>query len=328
MNTEQLSTIYTGLAQALASPSYGIPDWLCASGRGWPIFEPAVQIAAQKSDPTWRMAVEALAVVKASSKASRSTEYEALFVGGGRPPIWLYESRYVNGRVPGPATFTVQALYKQAGLESQSAELPDHAALELSFLAYLCQQEIKSADPEWRAVRRLFIKKHAGLWLPNVGRALMGSEYPAWQALGYLLEASLSPSKKHQISPKTAAILLPAIAQPDDCTLCGFCVQSCPTRALGISENDSTTSLWLNAERCITCDHCVRVCLPGALALEGEAPSSNPVLLRQSERAICPVCSAHTVSQAELDAIVNQLGEHPRWLDYCLDCRPHYKELN
>ena len=331
MDVKHLFTIYTGLAQALAPPTYGLPDWLCVSGRTWPIFQPAVEMAAQQFNPTWRQAVEALAALKKkSSQAARRSEYEALFVGRGRPPIWLYESRHVNGRIPGPATFSVQALYKQAGLESESAELPDHAALELSFLVFLCQQEIKSADPEWRAVRRLFIKKHASLWLPNVGRALIHSEYPAWQALGYLLVASLSSSKqlKAQKPEKASAFLLPSIMQPNECTLCGFCVQICPTRALNIVEEESNTTLLLSTKHCIACDHCVRVCIPKALTLESAENTPSPIILRQSERAICPACDTHTVSQAEIDAILTQLGEHPRWLDYCLNCRPYQMELS
>lgn len=322
MCAEHLSPIYAGLAQALAPPSYDPPPaWFCAPGRDWPIFEPAVQIAARQANPHWRQAIEALAAVKTSSRAARRAEYKALFIGQGRPPIWLYEARHVNGRIPGPATFTVQNIYKQAGLESEGAELPDHAALELSFLAFLSRQEIESADTERLAVRRLFIKNHAGLWLPDVGRALMHSAYPAWQALGQLLVASLSPNTRPPRSSEASEVAHPVILEPSDCTLCGFCVQSCPTRALSIHEDDSATALWLAAKRCISCEQCARVCLSKALAMEGASNTSTPVLLRQSERAICPACKTHTVSQAELEAIVTQLGEHPRWLDYCLDCR-------
>jgi len=326
MYAKHFSAIYTWLSQVLAPPSYGLPDWFSTSGRDWPIFESAVQVAAHQADPHWRQAVEALVAVKPSSKAARLAEYEALFSGQERPPIWLYESRHINGRVPGPVTFKVQALYKQAGLESVNAELPDHAALELSFLAFLCRKEIESNDPEWRAVRRIFIKNHAGIWLPDVGRSLICSAYPAWQALGHLLGASLSSRRVPRYS-KTLEQSLPVISQSVDCNLCGFCVQKCPSRALAILEDENTTALWLNTERCIYCEQCVHVCLPGALVLDGKEPSSNPVLLRQSEREICPSCSTHTVSRAELEAIVTQLGEHPHWLDFCLDCRPYYKEL-
>lgn len=321
--------LYQSLAETLAPATYGPPAWLNAPGREWPLFEPAVQIAAQQTDRRWGRAVEVLAAVRATSPTARRTEYEALFVGQGHPLIWLYESHHVNGRIPGPATFTVKSLYEQAGLETAGAELPDHAALELSFLAYLCQQECQCADSEWSAVRRLFIKKHAGRWLPGVGRALIHCEYPAWAAVGHLLIASLSPSlRRLPTHSELSEILLPLIVDPSACNLCGFCVQSCPTSALGIREDAETTSLWLSAERCVRCEQCVHICTPGVLVLEAAEPSSNLVLLHQSQRAACPACGAPTVSQAELKSVAARLGEHPAWLDYCLDCRPLFLEMN
>jgi len=329
MILESLAKIYTGLAQVIPTAGSNLPDWLGAQGRYWPIFESAVQIASQQPDSQWRHAVEALAAVKPSSQGIRRSEYEALFIGQGRPPIWLYESWHVNGRIPGPATFAIQALYKQAGLKYEGAEMPDHAALELSFLSYLCRQEIENGEPEWRDVRRIFIKNHAGLWLPEVGRALICCMYPAWQALGYVLVSSLAQkSAKPRRAKTNSQNSLPTISEHADCNLCGFCVQSCPTRALGIREDERTTALLLAAERCIYCEQCVRVCLSEALTLENTAPARNLILLRESDRAVCPACNSKTVSQAELDAIATQLGEHPRWLDYCMACRPYQMEMN
>ena len=321
-----LAAIYQALAQALSPPTYALPDWLRAPGRDWPLFEPAARLAARQADPRWGRAIESLADVKAASPARLRAEYDALFVGQGRPKIWLYESYHLNGRVPGPATFRVKSLYEQAGLESGSAELPDHAALELAFLAYLCDMEAQSGESDWRTARRLFIKNHAGRWLPNVGRALMDCEYPAWRAVGHVLNASLA--RKPVRHPKPLQVLRPALADGAACNLCGFCVQTCPTRALGIREDDATTALWLNADLCVGCERCVRVCPSEALALEGAKSPSNLVLLRQSPRAACPHCGAFTVSQTEIETISAQLGEHPAWLDYCLDCRPLFMEMN
>lgn len=320
-----MQILFQALAEALASPSYGIPEWICAPGREWPLFEPVVQIAARQPDARWGRAVEALAGVDSASPEARRGEYEILFVGRGRPKIWLYECYHINGRIPGPASFTVKSLYEQAGLEAESAELPDHAALELAFLAYLCEQETQSRDAEWGAARRLFIKSHAGKWLPAVGRALMACEYPAWRAVGHVLAASLS--SRPPMSLKTSEVSRPQISREVDCDLCGFCVQTCPTRALGIREDDQATSLWLNSGRCVGCDRCVRICPAGVLALEETEPSQNLVLLRQSPRAACPRCGAFTVSKIEIEAIAARLGEHPAWLDNCLDCRSSFMEM-
>jgi hypothetical protein len=48
---------------------------------------------------------------------------------------------------------------------------------------------------------------------------------------------------------------------------------------------------------------------------------AEPLVLRVSERAHCPLCGDPTVSKAELEAVAARLGEHPVWLDACLVCR-------
>jgi len=43
-------------------------------------------------------------------------------------------------------------------------------------------------------------------------------------------------------------------------------------------------------------------------------------VLRESPRARCSRCGQPTVSRAELDFVVSQVG-HPAWLDLCQECR-------
>ncbi|MBT3390414.1 MAG: 4Fe-4S dicluster domain-containing protein [Chloroflexi bacterium] len=234
----------------------------------------------------------------------------------------------MSGRIIGPTTFQVKKLYEKAGVMLNSAELPDHAALEISFLAYLAEQEsLSGADAEdWRAVREAFVEKHAGRWLPTIGGQLLRSPYPAWAAVGYILDACFAEEKP---IPKICPVQTgsPMIIRAEDCTLCGFCVQTCPEKALKIHEDEHTTALWLLAEHCTQCRKCGQVCDQKALSYEiRKLPAA--ALLRQSHRATCPACSAQTVSQAEINAIATRLGEHPRWLDYCLDCRPKLLEMN
>jgi TorA maturation chaperone TorD len=145
--------LYHALAEALAEP----PDWLALPGDEWPLFESAARLA--PSSEAARRAVASLARVRAESSAARHQRYAALFAGAGRPRFWLYESAHLSGRLLGPQTFAVERLYHAAGLESASAELPDHASTELAFLAYLAEQ---GADN----IERGFITKHAGRWLP------------------------------------------------------------------------------------------------------------------------------------------------------------------
>ena len=135
--------------------------------------------------------------------------------------------------------------------------------------------------------------------------------------------------------------MLPVVARAEGCSLCGFCVQVCPTYALRIHEDVQETRLVLDPVACTGCGKCVRTCDPRALRKrpldppilgggsgEGESSPQNwggrGAVLRRSPRAVCPACGEPTVSQAELAYVAAQLGDHPAWLDYCLACRPEY----
>lgn len=321
MTAELLMVLYSGLARALAAET-AWPDWLGAAGREWPLWLPATRLAA---DHHWSMlsqAITALAEVPAASRQKRQAAFEALAGGNGRPPLSLYESQHVNGRLLGPETLAVGALYRQVGLEIDGAELPDHAAIELEFLSFLAEQEMTDTanGRDWQTARRMFIKQHAGRWLPDIGRRLATASDPAWCVIGQLLTAVLSPPKNGR-SPQTTGVGLPQIAIGDACSLCGFCAQVCPTRALWIDEDAQMTQLRLMTGLCVRCRKCERVCDEEALKMTGRSMPPTAIVLRQSPRAICPGCGTATVSQAELTAVATRLAHHPPWLDYCLDCR-------
>jgi TorA maturation chaperone TorD/NAD-dependent dihydropyrimidine dehydrogenase PreA subunit len=323
MVVQGLSALYSGLARALAVET-AWPEWLCKPGKEWPLWSPAVCLAAQDQWPGMGDVVHALAEVPAASPEKRQAAFEALLFGNGGPPICLYESHYLNGRLLGPEMRAVESLYRQVGLELQGAELPDHAAVELEFLAFLSEHEANDAEHsrDWRLARQRFTKEHAGRWLPSVGRYLSQSADPAWAVIGGMLVVLSSPPRRKGGS--TNACGLPAVARADDCSLCGFCVQVCPTQALWIAEDQETSQLQLAPASCVRCRKCERICDSQALKLNDlndRGRSAAPIVLRQSPRAVCPGCGSATVSQAELVAIVDRLGHHPAWLDYCLDCR-------
>jgi TorA maturation chaperone TorD len=331
MSGRALAALYSGIAEALAPTTLReMPLWLCAPGREWPLFEPAVDLAKHRPSSAFEEVVVAMAEVPAGSRAERWREYESLFIGPGTPKIWPYESYYREGRVPGSRTFTVKALYDQVGLEIVGGELADHASLELAFLVYLENQE--ASDPvqseTWREARRLFLKQHAGEWLPEVGRALKGSGYPVWSAIGVALCAIMQPEKTlRSTRPRRNAKFrreqesrLPVLDQPDACSLCGFCVQVCPVQALWMLEDKESTALWLRPWLCVGCDKCEKVCHENVLTLKRGNGERQAVLLRRSPRNICPGCGAPTVSRAEIDTMASRIGRPP-WLFYCLECR-------
>ena len=314
-----LAEIYQRLAEALGADSH-FPAWLALPGNEWPVWEPARSLASGEDWPVLQRALAALAEVGVSSIKQRREAYAGLQQEGGRPPVMLYETQHMNGRFLGPQTFALQRIYSRSGLEISGAELADHASMELAFLAFLSAQEAASSDPaSWRRVARQFIRQHAGKWLPAVGSQLAASGDEGWKAIGLCLVASLKPPRRRQRAASLTA--LPAIHEAEACTLCGFCVQVCPTHALAMHEDDNATRLMLVSAACIPCTKCVLVCEDNAMTMDADPDKAASLILRESPRAICPTCGKPTVSEAEIEAVVRRLGEHPAWLDDCLDCR-------
>ncbi len=321
IKTNALADLYAGLADVLAEAGRGsVPHWLKQPGRAWPLFAPAQELAARLDRPVLSQAVAAMAT---ATGGSRLAECKGLFVGNGRPPIMLYESWHIDGRFPSPTTFAVQAVYRQSGLDL-AGELPDHAAVELEYLSFLTEWEEEDIGQaqKWRSARRRFLKEHANRWLPQVAQRLTQSNDEGWAAVGLLLTAVLTFSDRPRSNDTNTMLGLPTMTAVSDCTLCGFCAQICPTRALRMSEDKRTTRLYLLPEACIHCGKCTQVCDEQVMVMGGEmVVGETAVLLRESSRLACPLCGQPTVSQAEIDAIVHRLGEHPAWLDYCIQCR-------
>ncbi len=325
------SRMYQALAEALAEP----PDWLALSGCKWPLFECAVRLA--PTSEAARRATESLAQVRAESLAARRARYAALFAGPGGPRFWLYESAALTGRVLGAETFVVERLYRDAGLETEGAELPDHASLELAFLAHLAENVETTGPVVSTDMERNFIARHAGRWLPQLGRALARSGDEVYAPIGRLLADWLEERSRRRVAGDEGHVThhasriarLPVIPQAESCTLCGFCAQVCPVQALAVCETDAETTLLLLPAACVGCGKCQLVCDAGALEMtqlrEGLLPVGNWGALCQSPRARCRDCGQPTVSTAELDFVASRIG-HPAWLDYCSNCRAHFEE--
>jgi len=304
----------------------GLPEWIALPGKEWPLFEACARLASELEIPKLNQCTSALSEVPISTLDSRSDEYDKLFVGEGSPPIWLYESHYVGGRVFGPTSNSILNIYREAGLEIIGSELADHAGLELAFLAFLVGKEITDLEfcNEWKLARDMFARNHAGRWLPEVGKQISRSIDPAWSSIGLLISAIFSPAVDH-----TARInVVPGIVETELCTLCGFCVQACPTNALRILEDEKRTSLLLETSICNSCKKCRNICPEEVISFSAALPNQTQVLLRESPRARCSICGETTYSQAELEYTQRILG-NPDWLAYCLNCRSqHIRKLN
>jgi len=314
------SVLYHALAELLAAPA----DWMTASAREW-VLSAEISKAAHDS-PAARRLLLALSELPAETQAQRMARYDTLF-NAAPPRHWLYESAAKTGRILGAETFEVAKLYRAAGLISAfGAEAPDHACIELDFLAYLSGQAESNSEQSaaWRALERQFIREH-GAWLIQLGRSLAQCGDTLYAPVGQALADCLTEDAEKPAARAAGdqSLALPAILRAEDCTLCGFCAQVCPTHALAVLESDNSTALTLNVEKCDGCGKCEKICDTKAITLNGLRAQTARVELRVSPRVICPSCKKPTVSRAELDYVGAQLG-YPEWLNYCLECRPKF----
>lgn len=322
-------------------------DGMERAAKEWQFYA-HLQTYAQYSSSAQR-AIRRIAAIPAESLAKRHARYAHLFgFVDGPPRFWLYESVAKFGRILSQVTYEIERLYRAAGVALEfGAELPDHLSLELAFLAHLFRQ-MESRAPEaveWRSIALQFIKKH-GDWIIRLGQGLAKCGDEVYAPIGAFLaewfsemmEMKSPPFHMDPPRPPSKGKRIPTLKVEQDCNLCGFCVQACPTRALGIIEDEVETRLVLNLALCRSCGKCIPVCeqnvlrmsasFPQDAQLEGNlTPSSGHLcLLRSSQRVVCPGCGRAMVSRAEMDYVAERLG-HPTWLEYCLDCRAHWMSV-
>lgn len=321
---ESRANLYQTLAEALAEP----PEWLALPVGEWPLFEAVRQIAPEFEAA--RQAVGAMMEISEETLEQRQNRYAALFAGPNRPQIWIYESGALHGRLFSEITLDVAQWYRSAGINIVGAELPDHASLELAFLAHL-----SAADQEdFSRFENDFLQRHVLRWLPELGRSLVSSQDMVYAPIGRLLADWLEEINPCQPVPRTQEAPRPSRYVPtihpeqvDDCILCGFCSQVCPANALVVRENQQVTILQLSARLCVGCGKCLPVCEPNILRMEkitpGEELTAERKTLRKSSRAVCKACGQPLISQAELEYMAIRLG-HPAWLELCQDCRPGF----
>lgn len=102
--------------------------------------------------------------------------YTMLFVSGARgrscPP---YESAHTaEPEQAGLVSAKLGGEYAAVGLRPADAgELPDHVAIELDFLSFLCGKENEAEEPAtWMHRRRAFLDRHFLRWLPRFAHSL------------------------------------------------------------------------------------------------------------------------------------------------------------
>lgn len=142
--------------------------------------------------PALRPLLERVAGLEEAAAEQLEGVFNRLFeVNPLAPP---YESVYLDpdGEARGALAAEVQAAYARSGLQTSPAlnELPDHVAVELEFLSFLCGREADAlergdlaAAAQGRREQRAFMDEHLARWFPAFARTVVeqaeGDFYPA-----------------------------------------------------------------------------------------------------------------------------------------------------
>jgi len=133
------------------------------------------QLAACGYVPAAEAARGMLVALSEASNEELKIEYARLFVGPFELVAPPYGSVYLEERkrLMGDSTVAVQKMYQQAGLSLEVKEAPDHIALELEFMHYLCLAESEArAKRQNKEAQRLnkmqteFMTRLLGSWIP------------------------------------------------------------------------------------------------------------------------------------------------------------------
>ena len=133
-------------------------------------------------------------------------DYAALFVGPFELIAPPYGSVYLDGarKIMGDSTLQVRRLYRENGLELEVSELPDHIAIELEFLYFLCLLETEAivagdAGEQLRAdaVRREFLHRFLAPWTRAFCRAItQGTDNAFYGSLARCLEGFIEEMRE------------------------------------------------------------------------------------------------------------------------------------
>lgn len=335
---EARAGVYYALADALVEPAPGLRDLLISAAQGG---------ARGLTSTACGQAAQALAALAPASETELRKQYARVMAPPGQRPPALYESLHRDGRLMGETALEVEQQYRRLGVAPVQGELPDHASVELAFLGSLTMAEAEIGDSRdakllarLRHERRAFLRKHAGVWLPELGAALAVAGEPFYRVVGGWLRAFLHEEMASRRQRVQRLRALPALTDHAACTLCGLCTGRCTTGALQISEDTGETRLVLLEARCTGCSLCTAICPQAVLTMAVDYSSSKDVqpassadqetgaqILRRSARLACPQCGRPTVSQAELDGVFARLqlgAEMEQRLRLCVMCKVLY----
>lgn len=138
--------------------------------------------------------------------SSLKEEYTRLFIGPGHLPAPPYESIYRQdvpeidrGLVMGRAAVDARRRYAEAGLQLSPdfTDLPDHIAVELEFMYFLCAKEAEAWQaedgeeaPRRQSAQRVFLGAHLAKWVPAFCQAVIqAAQVEFYRGLARLTQA-------------------------------------------------------------------------------------------------------------------------------------------
>jgi putative dimethyl sulfoxide reductase chaperone len=135
-------------------------------------------------------------------------EYSHLFVGPSALLAPPYGSYYLDGgRVMGNSTLEVINFYRNSKMEllTDFKDLPDHIAVEISFLSHLCDFEAQALEQGSNDVAEallqrqgLFLIKHLLPWLSEFTKRVQNqTELSFYKAAAAILEEALMQESKY-----------------------------------------------------------------------------------------------------------------------------------
>lgn len=214
---------YKFLASAFAYPGPSVLAEL-AAGR-WP--------GAEQDPEPLRDALAAFRAACSRAKPS-SLQEEYLFLFGRQVRCSPYESSYGDGRrlAGKPVELAdISGFYAAFGLEPSRShpEMPDHIAVELTFMSVLCLKEAYAlahglTEPQevTRAARRAFLGEHLGRWADAFAEGVVAAAQGAFFKAGATLLREFVSEECRLLGIVLAAAGGAAVEENPDAIACPF----------------------------------------------------------------------------------------------------------
>lgn len=154
--------------------------------------------------------------LKAAEQKQLSIDHAALFLGPFELLAPPYGSVYIEKQrqVMGDSTMQVLQRYREAGLSVDVKEAPDHIAIELEFMHYLCMKEAEAESAgdgqgaeKYRELQNQFFHQ-ALCWVPQFCSTIrQGSNSPFYTDLANCLERFMTTCGQNYLEQSAGAFL-------------------------------------------------------------------------------------------------------------------------